>query len=336
VHGVLRQVSGVFHLFCALSRLLIAIVYQTWFVRRFFRRNLPFVNTAADGTITPKHKKRMLFYAVLFVANISQGLAILRGKPLSYSERLGSTWFSAFIPLFDDWFDTQSDAPDKDIAKAVLQPQTIFARHDLDRLSLQHMLPALLTHANGRFEKQVTYAIQTQTDSLKQKDVAIPINEIRNLVYNKGGAAVQLVRTMLNGEPTPAQEALYHHIGALIQYMDDCFDVYEDYHDGIQTLCSTCTDIAILQSDFRKEVGHLQLLLEQSGYAPSAQKRWWRTFYLWIAMTEVCLAQWARTQRAHGGAFAPARYARKEIITDMALWRNRWTWFRCYVRGVHG
>jgi hypothetical protein len=315
----------------ALTRLGWAAGRQWLYLNVFLSKELSVILTTNDGSITKAHIKRMRFYGLFFVANIGESLATLRGKRLSRSEREKLTWFSIFIPLFDDWFDKPADAPVADLRSAVFSADQITPRNDLDKLSLQIILPKLHQLSGDSFAEAIEYAIKTQIDSRKQQIASTNYFELRSLVYKKGGAAVLLARAFLDGNQTPAQQVLHHHIGAMIQYMDDCFDVFEDHQDGIRTLTTDCSDVQSHHDDFSQEMESLSRLLQSSGYKSRDGCRWLQTFRLWSAMTEVHFGLLTQCAKETGGKLDLKRHTRKELITDMALWKNRWAWVRAYI-----
>jgi hypothetical protein len=334
----LAAVVGLWRLFWSLWRLAVAALRQWLFLMAFNRRQLKALSGLQDGSISAALHKRMQFYGIFWVANISEGLAALRGRPLGRYERTGLTWMSVFIPLFDDWYDHPASRPAADLHHLVRFPEQYPPRHDLDQLALSICLPALSDHAQPRssFEQVVDAVIESQENSLRQSDTSLTLADIRHLVHEKGGRAVLMAHAYLNDPPDASKSAFLYQYGALTQEMDDVFDLREDALAGIRTLATDCSDIRVLQQDFDRSVAQVWQLAQSSGYPDQAIRRWWHTFLLWVAMCDICFDQLLVAQHRLGGRFDWQLCDRRELVTDMAMWRNRFGWLKAYLRRVSG
>lgn len=274
----------------------------------------------------PKDAKRLKYYAQLIPTLAMTSYALLADRKLTLRERLLLSKLAAATPLIDDCFENAENPVPR--LKAMIEKPEAMTAQNLKEAVLLYLLADIARETSGK-NKFITLAyrvLEAQRHSQRQQTAFLDREAIRQISFDKGGYSTLLYHALLEQPEVPGETEALYRLGAMVQWVDDLFDVYEDSREGIQTLVSTCTDIRVLRRDFETELINLRQCFEALPLPQKHIRRYWALMDAFFALAKVCLDQLERVQETHGGVFDPLQCSRKELVCDMALLRNQWKW----------
>lgn len=277
----------------------------------------------SDGTVTADDVRRMRYYATYAPLGLGYLFASLRGKPLSERERLAQLWLMALTPIFDDYFD-KPELYSLDRLRQGLyeqgegEPENT---HETMALTIWRNAKSKVPNVSALLEL-IEKVFAAQIAGNRQQDPSLTQAEIRQITSDKGGYAALLFRQQMDNPPSDAEQEVLYHLGAITQWSDDFFDVYEDACDGICTLTTTNSDLNPVRELYLHYIAETRQKVFALPY-PAAQLRLFWDKYLFIFVRgQVAIEQLCALQAASGGVFHPKDHPRKALITDMEKWHN--------------
>lgn len=290
---------------------------QKAFIHNYLHPFLSKYHTQNDGSLTEYDFEKITnYYGIGSPVLAGEGLARLLGKKVGIKERKTLTLMAAITGLFDDFFDRSSQSLERIKGLMLLSPETppqnahesLF--HDLvtEILSLSNNDKRLYDYANKVFEAQV--------GSLKQKSGDTNWEELFNITYQKGGESLLFYRCSFPDEISPQETECLLKIGGLIQVCNDIFDVNKDIKEGIRTIATETSDMAVLKSKVQKlhkEVFEFcKIAIPTKNMAAFLEQ-----IKIIISQSMVALDFYLSTQNNNGKTFTPQKYPRESLICDM-------------------
>ena len=288
---------------------------------RFLAQRITEHNPTGQGIDQHFNKRKLGFYSR--IATIAYTcLEQLNGKKVLGPRKESMLLVCGISPILDDLMDEKGYSGHEilQITNKISPDSTVEERVAVGLLDdLDARAPEI--RSSEIWEK----AIGFQVESHAQIHRKLTQPEVAELTFGKGGNIVLL--GMLASVPelisTENGQAAFFRVGALIQFVDDIFDVWKDREEGQQTLLTTCGDIAELSRVFD------EMLAETDGFLKKLPlpKRRVNTFLFEIkaftSLGRVALNQLIDLQNKSGGKFSIEKYTRQELVTDMDLWQNR-------------
>jgi hypothetical protein len=125
-------------------------------------------------------------------------------------------------------------------------------------------------------------------------------------------------------QTSEAEQQCWYQLGGLIQLINDLFDIYKDYQEGIATLPNRMTDVHVFKAlymelvqSIKKEISHLPFAL--------AAKRQLMVAVIGIsAVGATAIRQLQALQGAAERLPDLRRLSRKVLIVDMERPENMW------------
>ncbi len=298
-----------FWLVGAAISLFLAFAKAAFYLRKSAYHILEIPNPAL---MMPHFQKRFehYFFGTTYLALL---FCSLHGRRRHASELKRFALLSALTCYFDDLTENTSPPPDQlgtpELYGRAADPAGL-ALHFLQRL-YREFPPIQLEGVKKRLNK--VFALETNpvgTSSL-------------SIRQELGASSVLLFRQLLDWPISAKEEKAWASFGAFIQLCDDIFDVWHDQNKGILTPV-----LEMARSNDMEGLIHLfdhqyKQLKDNLAFMPPS----WRKHLLlaqihWLSgMTRFCLLRYKELLAAHG--HLPI-HNRKEMVTDMGLWRNRW------------
>jgi hypothetical protein len=262
-------------------------------------------------------ERRIHFYtAVSAVSNHWFGL--LRGKGPTPQEDMDGLLFGAVSPVIDDLM----DSTDRTFEELEADTRQETAEQVLYHYLMQRLRP--LRQINPYFDKYARLTHLAQNESLRQmRPEPMSIEELERISYEKGAYTMLLFRMVLRNPPVDGEEAAIYTLGAMLQLMDDLFDVWNDLQDGSQTLFTNTGDVRAMEARyvqcenrFREQLLGLDL--------PMAQKR--RAYVSIMGVvnrTHVAIHQF-NSLKGDSERLNFTGLSRKDLIVDMHRFSNLW------------
>ncbi len=282
---------------------------------------LPYMRSLEErhgGSFPEQQVKKILNYYGLFIPSVLCGsYKRLYGKTLTDDERKRVSLFGILTPIGDDLFDIDKlDA--ESIRKIAFEPDAYDAQTFSSRVA-KEIQSYLLKHVpyKEEYKAAAKNVFDIQLETIRQTNPAITNKVIEEITYAKGGYSVIIYHQTLD-EPASTQmlEALFY-IGSLMQFANDCFDIYKDIHDGIYTLASRCEDYKELKSLFLNRVKETNHLIAALPYNKRRKREFAVIMYFIIARAMVALDQMIKLQIKQGKPVDCLTTMRKQLITDM-------------------
>lgn len=268
-------------------------------------------------------RQRILKYGLYVPLFIGESFARLRNKALTYRERIAITCLGCMTALFDDLFDEQHYSDD--FIRDLLLNATEKPNHTAQIRLLLHLHSVFLAIAPDKTKSQqlMLAVFDAQVAARQQLNGTLSVQELEDITYRKGGFTMQLYRSAFDGTVSETEDALFYNLGAIGQLENDIFDIYKDYKQGINTLATTCTDIAELRAEYGQLRNRIFTLINQTSYGKSHKKAFRQLCALIIARAEVALQQLYELQLRTENRFCIEKYERNELICDMEKTKNR-------------
>jgi hypothetical protein len=100
-----------------------------------------------------------------------------------------------------------------------------------------------------------------QVESLRQHDQRLPVSDVCEISFSKGGASVLADLYLIAGEATPEQERFAFGYGAFLQLLDDLQDVAADRAAGHHTLFTRAAESGALDDLTARLMHFIDLVL---------------------------------------------------------------------------
>jgi len=303
------------------------IAVQYLFYRRQLQPLLKKYFKASDATLPLQDKRRIITYAIYMPVLFGYGFSLLKGEKLSRKERTVMMLFAAATPLFDDFFDEENLSV-QDLEKYFFLREKYLPKNSKEALLYQLLLQLkeLLNDPESFVETCYKIFKAQQAALQQQQPERLPVEQLQVLTYDKGGFSALLFWQIIKEHYTPAEFKLIYHSGALLQLTDDVFDVWFDMQDHTQTLATNAASVAYLAAFYKEELNQLKTYALASGASSKQVKDFLRIQYFFFSRTFVALEQLQGLEGAAKGPFMPQNFTRKQLVCDMALWRNNYRW----------
>jgi hypothetical protein len=309
-----------------------------FFITRFYAQNRRIQPLLRDLNQTFWQKeplstdlwRRMEKYGTLMPVAVGDLYCLLRGYPMSVREREMQDYLSLFTPVYDEWFDNQN-LKHEDIQSALFDPTNFSPTHKMESLSLT-LLQRLHALAPKTVEWQTIahQLTEAQAESCKQTVLNLPLAELNQIMFKKGGYALWMTRLFLDHPMSDAESKVVMQMGGAIQFMDDILDIREDLNAGIRTLVTESIDIQSLMNDYHNEIQKIFDLAALTDFPLKARKQFEARVRLAFGIGTVALKQLHKAQLKYGGTFDPSRLVRSELVCDMEKPINTWKWYQAY------
>ena len=268
-------------------------------------------------SLTPELIKRIHFYTTQSAVT-NHWFGQLRGRESSEQEELDGLLLGAVTPVIDDLMDSSDRMFDEleadnrqDTAEQVLY------HHLMDKLRP-------LRAINPYFDKYARLAHLAQNASLVQmRPERLGTEQLEQITYDKGGYSTLLYRMVLRNPPIKGEEDAIYTLGALLQLMNDLFDLCKDHQSGAQTLFTLTGNVLdmearydTLESRFKEQFLSLDKPMRQ-------KMRAYVSIMAIVNRARVGFSQF-KTLAGKSGIIESKAHARKELVIDMENLSNIW------------
>lgn len=276
-----------------------------------------------DVLIDAENQRRMRSY-ILIQTLWTAGFCLLRGERIKDNELKAIVNISALAPLYDDFFD-KVEMPSQKIHALVNTPFDYKPDSEIEMLFLEfskrihenvHDVPFYLENAKNVFKAQYE-SKKLVSENLLDRDF------VREVAFNKGGKTVICMCNLLNEKLSNEEYKLMHQLGGVAQYLDDIFDLREDYLEGRQTLANPIQNASSLKRSFLDEIKNFKRNLEISAYTKSDKMAFFVPISYILGATLLCTRRYELLEQKTNGEFKIEEYSREDLVVDMDLWSNR-------------
>lgn len=163
---------------------------------------------------------------------------------------------------------------------------------------------------------------RAQIDSLMQKDRGLSMDEIIFITKRKGGYSLLAAQFLLDVHYDKELSSCWYELGALVQMMDDLYDIHEDLQQGISTFCNVSQSYSFIKGIYDDQVKVLSRTINDLALPDCRKKRFKVSLSLIPALGYVALDNIAKNL-VSGDQLPNLMYVpRKRLITDMEKYSN--------------
>lgn len=320
-------IYNTYRLFIIAVKGLFGLLFSSAF--RFYKETIVLLNSElgkGNKKLDKAQEKRLFTYSIVGVVMFNSALKTLTGKKLDKKQQEVSQSFTVLTAIFDDLVDEFNYSGDE--LKAVCQKQVQYADNVWEQMTIA--LIDKLERLNNRTiwhplaEKIVDYQILSK----QQENGNLEENFLREIIYNKGGMSIQLNHdTVLDGKTNALESEAFFGLGVIIQLTNDIYDIFKDRNANTQTLVTDCKDIRLLRKEYNEMVDKIFAIFRQLPYPQRNIHDFLLQMMVIISRAWVALDHLEEAQKTTQNVFSPKEYTRKQLITDMAKFRNIWRSF---------
>lgn len=301
-----------------------ALALGFWRAHRYFKqKELRALSLPADVELSTAEEKRIkhYFWGTSFLSIVFCTLRGYKRTPDEFTQYMN---LAALTALFDDLVDefrkkngsnVQNDTLENYCSVADSRGLILYLlKNNTDKLP-----PQYYAEFRGYIDKIFHIEVEGQQSSDKNKT----FEDIKNTTRNKGGFSVLLYRRIQSPDLNEAERTALFEFGYLVQLCDDILDVYFDIQDDVMTMPrfllseKRVDDLADL---LEKQVEMTRLYLDKMPYRHSRIQVVYHILLLFVAIARLGIDN----QRFLLEKYGDLRLAsRRELVLDMALWRNR-------------
>lgn len=274
--------------------------------------------------LSKKEKKKVLFYYPMYtVLACAQMYLALKGRRLSGNERKRLTLVGSMATICDDLIDEHNWTREQIFE--LLSNQ--FTEEGLEPKA--QLLVALNKELNAfwslqdRYLNQLKIALDWQTLSAKQLDPTITLDEIVNLCREKNGNTSLMFASLLDEDWTDTERKFIYQSAIVGQLTNDSFDIYFDTQNGLNTYVNRASSIKAVREFFIEECRKLHQYVMACNTSLKHKKFTIRRMSCMHGFTLVALDHLQQTENKYGLALDWTKPTRKEMVTDLALNKNR-------------
>ena len=276
-----------------------------------------------DLLINAENQRRMRGY-ILIQTLWTAGFCLLRGERIKNNELRAIVNISALAPLYDDFFD-KVEMPSQKIHNLVNTPFNYNPNSDIEMVFLEFSkrihenvndVEFYLENAKNVFNAQY------QSKKLVSREL-LDRGFVKKIAFDKGGSTVVCICNMLNKKLSDKEHELMYQLGGLAQFLDDIFDLREDYLEGRQTLSNPIKNVNLLKKSFLNEIKKFKKSLEVSTYTKANQKAFFFPVSFILGAALLCTNRYELLEKKTNGEFKIDEYSRGDLVVDMDLWSNR-------------
>jgi hypothetical protein len=314
----LNYLRNLMHLPVLYFRIIKALQVQQLFLKKSVIPCLSDLLQQNDGSFNQHDFKKITdYYGLAVPAILGEAFCILCGRKMSSRERLCSTASGALSGLLDDFFDHKK-LSDKYLRYMIENPFEADGQNTNEKIFLHFAGLALKNSSqHDKLKSNASRVFKAQIKSRKQNDKSVKFNEITDITRQKGGTAFLFYLSAFDSSDDAVLEAIFFQLGALMQYENDLFDIYNDSQANIYTIATITKDLERMKINYDIWTESLFELVSQSGFKPKNKARFLRFVSIVICRGLVCINQLQGLPRSSSKDFKLSEYTRKELICDM-------------------
>ena len=297
---------------------------QLAFINRFLKPIVTFHCKRIGYQLTPSERKKVLFYYPMYtILGCAEMYITLKGRRLTTDERKRLTLVAAWATLCDDLVDDHNWTRDEVF-------EIIFNNPGENNLPGNARLLVALNNelhkifkVSDKYINQLKVALEWQSESARQLDPAVTLDEIVTICREKNGNTSLMFATLIDEEWTEKESAFIYQSAIVGQLTNDSFDIYKDTQAGIYTYFNKATTVKQVRTFFLDECKKLHSLVRQCNTSERNKTNTIRRMSILHAFTLTALDHLQQTEDKLGTPIDWKKIGKQDMVTDMALNNNR-------------
>lgn len=264
---------------------------------------------------------RIQNYALLALY-IGNNFCLLRNTPMTPAEEKRILYFSASLPVFDDFFDLESRDFSR-ILRLMNHPETIIPETPDESLFIQLITELIQSVPDPTlFRSWFLKLFEAKRESQFQSSESISDADIERITWEKSAFSALCVRALLDHQLMQGEEMAIYYQSGTFQLIDDIFDVYDDFHQGTNTIATRNPNSKYLRSRLSKEIKKSVHAFKSLSVNSEIIKTYFDLMGFAFSMGFVCLDQYDVVQ-GRSKELNLKNYPRKKMICDMSSVSNQ-------------
>lgn len=253
---------------------------------------------------------------------INDAFTKLVGRQTNTYERASNKLFFILTFLYDDIMDEKilsEDELNKLLENPHKNPHEIFEAKVLVDIHLQLLQR---TKQTEKYQSTLQAIHKAQKDSLIQFNSEVSQSELLDIVMKKGGYSFLMCSLYIDLPISKKMDNCWYHIGSMLQFIDDMYDIHSDLQEGINTYANTCKKYSTLEDTFSDLVKHLKYLIRELPFEEYKKKQLLIQLSIIPAFGYLALDNFKILSDQHGNFKNFKEYPRKSLIIDMEKMGN--------------
>lgn len=285
-------------------------------------KNDPHLPEAAKQILNHKKAFHRVSQYALVHGVLNLGIARYLGRTLSANEMKATIYACASGPFFDDFFDQNQHNPEELLQ--LIQQKIDLPLKSSSEIAYAYLLTQVYQNVSDvpRFYQYFSQVYQAQLDSKQLNNHQLDRSSKIAISQQKGIVSAWVFRSLIAEDIHPQELKMLQQLGVVGQFMDDIFDLHDDYHEGLQTLANDyTTDFEPIYRRFQNEVQSLKHEIELLPFSRKQTKCFWRELMLMISGGLLACKTFLKVQQKYGHLDLNI-IPRKELIVDMESKKN--------------
>jgi hypothetical protein len=300
---------------------------QEEYIRRFLNPYLDELQEKYKGSFGEEQLNKIRKYYGLFIPTVlCSSYKHLYGEEYTEAERKRATLFGILTPIGDDLFDI--DKLDvKAINEITYRPDDYEAKTFSAHVA-KEIQSFMLKDVPYRKEylEAAKNVFEIQLETIKQTDVAITDEELKRITFAKGGHSVIIYHQIMSRPASNEMWKVLFHVGSLMQFGNDLFDMFKDLRDGIVTLPDRCPDWKQLRKLYVDRVKECNRLIYALPYPQSKKEEFAVAMHLIISRGMVVIDKMMGLEKQLGKPLNYKKLTRQQLVCDMEKPKNILKW----------
>jgi len=253
---------------------------------------------------------------------INDAFTKLVGRKTNAYERVSNKLFFILTFLYDDIMDekilTENELNDL-LENPLNNPHNIFEAKVLVDIHLQLWQR---TKQPEKYKSTLFSIHKAQKDSLIQFSSEVSQSDLLDIVMRKGGYSFLMCSLYIDLPVSIEMDKSWYHIGSMLQFIDDMYDIHSDLQEGIHTYANTSTKYSTLEDTFNELVMQLKANIKSLPFDEVLKKRLFIQLSFIPAFGLLALANFKKLRDQEGNFKNFKDYPRKSLIIDMEKMDN--------------
>ena len=253
---------------------------------------------------------------------INDAFTKLIGRKTNAYEKASNKLFFILTFLYDDIMDEKiftEDELNKLLENPLENPHNIFEAKVLVDIHLQLLQR---TKQPEKYSSTLLAIHKAQKDSLIQFKSNVSQSDLLDIVMRKGGYSFLMCSLYIDLPISKEMDNCWYHIGSMLQFIDDMYDIHADLQEGIYTYANTCSKYSTLEITFNELVKQLNVNIKALPFDEALKKRLFIQLSFIPAFGLLALDNFKKLIDQDGNFKSFKDYPRKSLIIDMEKMGN--------------
>lgn len=296
---------------------------QQAFINQFLKPLVAKHCRQLEYELSASEKKKILFFYPMYTVLGTQLYLTLKGRKLTTAEKKRITLVGAMSTLCDDLIDEDNWTREQifNLLASTINETGLSKKARLLvslKQDLQNIWPLSDAYLN-----QLKVALEWQAKSLDQLNPNISLDEIIKISREKNGQTYLMFTTLVEENWADAELKVIYQTAFIDQLTNDSFDIFFDTNNGINTYFNRVTSINEARVFYVTECKKLHQLIMNCEAPEQFKKATINRMSILHGFTLTVLEHLQKAENKYDSPVNWKNISRQEMVTDMALWRNR-------------